>query len=88
MSEENRERPSKIAKLKVGSLAEQQLLECGRLARDLCNNSGSRDVLVKAAKRMALNEQSMENTLQVMACWCIPLMSHVFIDFEAYGVGG
>lgn len=66
MSEEGRERPSKIAKLKVGSLAEQQLLECGRLARDLCHNSGSRDVLLKAAKRMALNEQSMENTLQVI----------------------
>ena len=65
MSEENRERPSKLAKLKVGNLAEQQLLECGRLARDLCYNSGSRDVLVKAAKKIANNEQSMENTLQV-----------------------
>lgn len=65
-AEENKERPSKIAKLKVGSLAEQQLLECGRLARDLCHNSGSRDVLVKAAKKMANNEQSMENTLQVI----------------------
>ena len=66
MTEEVRERPSKIAKLKVGNLAEQKLLECGRLARDLCNNLGSRDVLMKAAKKMAVNEQSMENTLQVI----------------------
>lgn len=66
MSEETRERPSKIAKLKVGNLAEQKLLESGRLARDLCHNSGSREVLLKAAKKIAANEQSMENTLQVI----------------------
>ena len=87
MSEEARERPSKIAKLKVGSLAEQQLLECGRLARDLCHNSGSRDVLVKAAKRMALNEQSMENTLQVSKL-VLYMTSRDYIDSEAYGVSG
>lgn len=55
-----------MAKQKVGTLAEQKLLECGRLARDLCNNSGSRDVLMKAAKKIATNEQSMESTLQTL----------------------
>jgi len=66
MSEDTRERPSKIAKIKISSLAEQKLLECGKLARDLCHNSGSREVLLKAAKKMAVNEQSMDNTLQVI----------------------
>lgn len=65
MSEEARERPSKLAKVKIGNLSEQKLLECGKLARDLCQNSGSREVLLKAAKKMATNEQSMENTIQV-----------------------
>jgi len=61
-----RERPSKVAKQRISSLAEQKLHECGRLARDLCHNSGSREILLKAAKKMATNEQSMENTLQVV----------------------
>ena len=67
MSDEGpRERPSKVAKQRISSLAEQKLQECGRLARDLCQNSGSREILMKAAKKMATNEQSMENTLQVV----------------------
>jgi len=67
MAEEGtRERPSKVAKQRISTLAEQKLQECGKLARDLCHNSGSREILLKAAKKMATNEQSMENTLQVV----------------------
>ena len=75
-----------MAKQKVGTLAEQKLLECGRLARDLCNNSGSRDVLMKAAKKIATNEQSMESTLQVtLLPFHYILKRRVDIDSETNG---
>lgn len=75
-----------MAKQKVGTLAEQKLLECGRLARDLCNNSGSRDVLMKAAKKIATNEQSMESTLQVTLLPSHYIFKrHVNIDSETNG---
>ena len=39
-----REQPSKVTKDRLAQILQQEVLECGRVARQLCRQSGSREV--------------------------------------------
>ena len=39
-----KEQPSKVTKDRLGQILQQEVLECGKAARQMCQQSGSREV--------------------------------------------
>ena len=45
----DKEKPSKVTKDRLAFLVEQEITECGKMARHVCQHSGSREVCSAAA---------------------------------------
>lgn len=54
MADRTGDRPSKATKDRLTRLVEQDIIECGKVAKHLCQRSGSREV------RMALIRESLQ----------------------------
>ena len=44
-----REQPSKVTKQRLSQILQQEVQECGRAARQMCQQSGSREVSIYVA---------------------------------------
>ncbi|KAL5471532.1 hypothetical protein EMCRGX_G029656 [Ephydatia muelleri] len=60
----NKQLPSAAAKLRLASSVERDIVDGGRIARKLCTESDTRQILLKCSKRMAGCDGRMEQTLQ------------------------
>ena len=56
--------PSAAAKHRLASSIERDIVDCGKIARKLCTESDTRQILLKCSKRMASCDGRMEQTLQ------------------------
>jgi hypothetical protein len=63
MSSKAKKDLSHSAKERINTLLQNDIDECGRIVRYIRQHSQSREVLLKAAKKTASQEQSMDNTL-------------------------
>ncbi|XP_011409986.1 PREDICTED: uncharacterized protein LOC105316632 [Amphimedon queenslandica] len=55
--------PSQVAKGRICTLVQQDIDELGKIVKYIRQNSSTREILLKAAKKTSSQEHSMDNTL-------------------------
>lgn len=77
-AKEARERPSKVTKERLSHIVEQEVIECGKIARHLCQHSGSREVRLTVCMLLPSPSARAQEWLVAFGCFfCIPGPSEV-----------